>query len=65
MVEENAYRLLVGKREKERLLAKPRSALKDNIKMQLRERVGGVDWTDLAEDRDQCRAVGFHKMSGG
>jgi hypothetical protein len=26
-----------------------------NIKVDLREMIyGGVDWTDLAEDRDQC-----------
>jgi hypothetical protein len=29
-----------------------------NIKMDLREiRWDGMDWIDLAEDRDQCRAL--------
>jgi hypothetical protein len=30
----------------------------DNIKIDLRE-IGwdGIDWIDLAEDRDQCRAI--------
>jgi hypothetical protein len=40
----------------------------DNIKMDLRE-IGwdGMDWIDLAQDRDQWRAqltFGFHKMLG-
>jgi hypothetical protein len=30
----------------------------DNIKMDLREiGWGGMDWIQLAEDRDQCRAL--------
>jgi hypothetical protein len=30
----------------------------DNIKMDLREiRWDGVDWIDMAQDRDQCRAL--------
>jgi hypothetical protein len=30
----------------------------DNIKMDLKEiGLGGVDWIDLAQDRDKCRAV--------
>jgi hypothetical protein len=34
--------------------------------MDLRE-IGwdGADWIDMAEDRDQWRALGFHKMLGG
>jgi hypothetical protein len=44
----------------------------DNIKIDLRE-IGwdGMDWSDLAQDRDQWRALvktvmtfGFHKMLG-
>jgi hypothetical protein len=30
----------------------------DNVKMNLREiGWGGIDWIDLAQDRDQCRAL--------
>jgi hypothetical protein len=29
----------------------------DNIKMDLQEKDGTVDWIDLAEDRDRWRAV--------
>jgi hypothetical protein len=50
----NAYRLLVGKPEGKRLLGRPRLRGVDNVKMDLRE-IGwdGMDWIDLAEDRDQ------------
>jgi hypothetical protein len=35
-------------------LGRPRHRWADNIKMDLREiRFGGVDWIDLAQDRDQ------------
>jgi hypothetical protein len=54
----NAYRILVGKPEGRRPLGRPRRRWVDNIKMDLRE-IGwdGVDWVDLAEDRDQLRAL--------
>ena len=50
----NAYRILVGKSEGKRLLGRPRYRLVDNVKMDLRE-IGwsDMDWTDLAQDRDQ------------
>jgi hypothetical protein len=50
----NAYRILVGRPEGKR----PRRRWVDNIKMDLRE-IGwaGMDWTDLAQDRDQWRAL--------
>jgi hypothetical protein len=46
----NAYRILVGKTEEKR----PRCMWEDNSKMDLRE-IGwdGIDWIDLAQDRDQ------------
>jgi hypothetical protein len=54
----NAYRVLVGKPEGERPLGRPRHRWEDNIKMDLRERGwGGVSWIDLAQDRDQWRAL--------
>jgi hypothetical protein len=53
----NAYRILVGKPEGKRLLGRPRRRWEDNIKMDLRE-IGwsGMDWSDLAQERDQWRA---------
>jgi hypothetical protein len=50
----NAYRILVGKRP----LARPRRRWVDDIKIDLRE-IGwdGMDWIDLARDRDQWRAL--------
>jgi hypothetical protein len=54
----NAYRILVGKPEGKRLLGRPRCRWMDNIKMDLkRDRIGDMDWIDLAEDRDQRRAL--------
>jgi hypothetical protein len=54
----NAYRILVGKQEWKRPLGRPRCRWMDNIKKGPRE-VGwdGVDWVDLAEDRDQWWAL--------
>jgi hypothetical protein len=48
----------VGKPEGKKPLEIPRSKWVDNIKIDLREiGWGGVDWIDLAADRDQCRAL--------
>jgi hypothetical protein len=54
----NACRILVGKPEGKRPLERQRRTWVDNIKMDLRE-IGwdGKDWTDLAQDRDQWRAL--------
>jgi hypothetical protein len=54
----NAYRILVGKPELKRPLGRPRRRCVDNIKTYLRE-IGwdGMDWIDLAQDRDQRRAL--------
>jgi hypothetical protein len=53
-----AYRVLVGKSEGRRPLGRPRRRWEDNIKMDLRE-VGwrGMDWINLAQDRDRWRAL--------
>jgi hypothetical protein len=66
----NAYRILVGKPEAKRPLGRPRRRWVDNIRIDLRE-IGwvGMDRIDLAQDRDQWRALvnttfGFHKMLG-
>jgi hypothetical protein len=54
----NAYRILVGKPEGKRPLGRRRRRWVDNIKMVLRE-IGwdGMDWIDLAQDKDQWRAL--------
>jgi hypothetical protein len=54
----NAYRILVGKPEGKRPLGRPRHRGVDNIKMDLRE-IGwrGMDWFDLARNRNQWRAL--------
>jgi hypothetical protein len=54
----NAYRILVGNPEGKRPLGSPSCRWVDNIKMDLREIVwDGGDWIDLAQDRDQWRAL--------
>jgi hypothetical protein len=54
----NAYRIMVGKSDRKRLLGRPRHRLVHNIKMDLKEiGWGGMDWISLAKDRDQCRAL--------
>jgi hypothetical protein len=54
----NAYRILVEKPEGKRPLGRPRRRWVDNIKMDFRE-IGcdGMEWIDLALDRDQWRAL--------
>jgi hypothetical protein len=55
--ERKTYRILVGKPEGKRSLRIPRRRW-DNINMDLREiGWGGIDWIDLAQDRDQWRAL--------
>jgi hypothetical protein len=52
------YRALVEKPEGRRPLGRPRRRWEDNIKMDLREvGWGGMDWINLAQDRDRWRAV--------
>jgi hypothetical protein len=54
----NAYRILVGMPEGKRPLGRRRRRWVDHIKIDLRE-IGwdGVDLIDLAQDRDQWRAL--------
>jgi hypothetical protein len=54
----NSYRILVGKLEGKRPLGRPRRRWVDNIKMDLGDiGWGGRDWIELAQDRDQWRAL--------
>jgi hypothetical protein len=54
----NTYRILVGKPEEKRLLGRPRCRWVGNIKLDLREiGLNGVDWIDIAQDRDHWRAL--------
>jgi len=52
------YRVLVGKPEGKRRLERPRRRWEDNIKIDLQEvGCGGMDWIELAQDRDRFRAL--------
>jgi hypothetical protein len=53
----NAYRISAEKLEGKRSLGRPRRRWED-IRMDRREiRWGGMEWTDLAQDGDQWRAL--------
>jgi len=52
------YRVLVGKPEGKRTLGRLRRRWEDNIKMDVQEvGCGGMDWIELAQDRDRWRAI--------
>jgi hypothetical protein len=52
------YRVLVGKPDLRRPLRRPWCRWEDNIKMDLQEvGWGGIDWIDLAQDRERWQAV--------
>jgi hypothetical protein len=51
------YRVLVGKPEGKRPLGRPRRRWEDKM-MDIREvGCGGMDWIELAQDRDRWRAL--------
>jgi len=52
------YRVLMGKPEGKRPLGRPRCRWEDNIKMDLHEMgCEGMDWIELAQDRDRGWAL--------
>ena len=51
------HKVLVGKTEGKRPLRRPRHRWKDNINMDLpKVGCGGMDWIELAQDRDTWQA---------
>ena len=52
------YRVLVGKPERKSPLVRSRRRWEDNINMDLQEMgCWGMDWIELAQDRDRRRAL--------
>ena len=52
------YSVLVGKPEGKRPFGRRRHTWKDNIKMNIQEvECGGMDWMDVAQDRDRWWAL--------
>jgi hypothetical protein len=64
----NSCRILMGKPEGKRTLGRKRRRWLHNIKIYIREiKLGGMEWTDLTQDRDQWRGllnmVMIHRIS--
>ena len=56
--ERGLYRVLVGKPDGRRPLARSRRGWVDNIRMDLQEvECGNIDWIGLAQDRDRWRTL--------
>jgi hypothetical protein len=54
----NPYKILVEKSGGKRPLGRPRRKWVDNIKIDLREvEWDSMDWIDLAQEKDQCKAL--------
>jgi hypothetical protein len=52
------YRVLVGKPDSKRPFGRPRRRWEDNVKMDLQEvGCGGMDWTELVQERERWRAL--------
>jgi hypothetical protein len=52
------YRVLVRKPEGTTSLGRPRCRWEDNIKMNHQKvALGGMDWTELGQDRDRWRTL--------
>jgi hypothetical protein len=54
--ERKLYKVSVGKPEGKRPLGRPRRRWQDGIRME-GDWLGGVDWSQLAQDKDRWRAV--------
>jgi len=53
-----AYRVLVGRPGGKRLLERPRLRCEDSVKMEIQELTcEGLDWFELAQDRDRWRTL--------
>ena len=58
------FRVLLGRPKGRRPLGKRRRRWEDNIKMDLQEvECGGMDWIELAQDRDRWRVLVFVVMN--
>ena len=52
------YRVLVGKPKGKKPVGRPRCRWEDNLKLDLQDAgCGGMDWIELAQDRDRWRAL--------
>jgi hypothetical protein len=56
--ERSVYRVLMGKNEGKRPLGRPRRKWEDGNRVDFREiGLGGVEWMQLAQDRDRWRDI--------
>ena len=57
-VRRGVYKVLVGKHEGKKPLGRLRHRWEENIKMDIQEvGCGGMEWIELAQDRDMCWAL--------
>jgi len=47
----------LGKPEGKRPIGRPRRRWKDNIKLDIQEAGSGMDWIEMAQERDRWRAL--------